>query len=149
MEPTSRAVKTAEKALGEGNGDGVVQAGETVAVAVLDGEAYRAVERLKQALVQAEISHGTIERNEPRSVEAAEGIQITIRGVPPGRAAELRRVTSDALGRAWIPLPEHGTGLRRGIAGEHALTLRQDTVTQCVNTIQRRIDSLGTLASAS
>jgi S-formylglutathione hydrolase FrmB len=39
-----RAVKPAEKILGAGNGDGVVQAGETIAVAVPDGEAYRAVE---------------------------------------------------------------------------------------------------------
>jgi hypothetical protein len=39
-----RAVKTAEKVLGEGNGDGAIQAGETIAIAVPDGEAHRAVE---------------------------------------------------------------------------------------------------------
>jgi hypothetical protein len=39
-----RAVERAEKTLGAGNGDGVPDAGETIAVAVRDGDAFRAVE---------------------------------------------------------------------------------------------------------
>jgi hypothetical protein len=39
-----RAVRTAEKVLGSGNGDSRAQPGETIALAVPDGEALRAVE---------------------------------------------------------------------------------------------------------
>ncbi|MBI4874196.1 MAG: hypothetical protein HY822_06145 [Acidobacteria bacterium] len=39
-----RAVERAEKSLGEGNADGLAQAGETIAIAMPDGEAWRAVE---------------------------------------------------------------------------------------------------------
>lgn len=39
-----QAVNIADKALGEGNGDGAAQPGETIAIAVPDSKAYRAVE---------------------------------------------------------------------------------------------------------
>ncbi len=106
-------------------------------------EADRAIERLKQALDQAGMPHGAIGRNEPDSVETAEEIQIAVPGVPADRAAQLRRIVGDSLGRAWIPLPDGGSGLRLGIAKDHAATLRQDTVARCINTIQRKIDNLG------
>lgn len=106
-------------------------------------EADRAIERLKQALDQAGIAHGVLERNEPDSIETAGEIQISVQGVPPDRAAELRRIIGTTLGNAWLPLPGGEAGLRLGMTREHAATLRRDTVAQCVNTIRRRIDNLG------
>jgi preprotein translocase subunit SecD len=106
-------------------------------------EADRAIERLKKAMDQAGIPHGAIERNEPDSVESAEDVQIVIQGFPSDRASELRRIVADTLGRAWIFLPDTGASLRLGIAREQAVILRQDTLIQCVNTIQRKIDNLG------
>jgi len=56
-----RAIRRVDKSLGTGNGDGKAQAGETVVIAVKDGEAYRPVEVLAAgecAGLSARISDG-------------------------------------------------------------------------------------------
>ncbi len=106
-------------------------------------EADRAMERMAEALREARISHATIERNEPSLVETAEDIQITVKGIPRDRATDARRIAGETLGNTWILLSNDGADMRLGIGKEQALKLRQDTVMQCIHTIQRKIDSLG------
>jgi preprotein translocase subunit SecD len=106
-------------------------------------EADRALEQLRQGLGKAGFSPAVLERNEPDSVESAEGIQIVIKGIQPGQAADARRIAGETLGQAWIFLPGEGNDVRLGITKEHALKVRRDTVMQCIHTLQRKIDSLG------
>jgi preprotein translocase subunit SecD len=106
-------------------------------------EADRALERLREALGKAGIPNPVLERNDPNSVESAEEIQIVIKGIPTDQAAQVRRIAGETPGQGWILLRHEGDDIRLGIGKEHAFKLRQDTVTQCIHTIQRKIDSLG------
>jgi protein-export membrane protein SecD/preprotein translocase SecF subunit len=106
-------------------------------------EADRALERLREALEKAGIRNAVLERNDPNSVESAEEIQIVIKGIPSEQAADARRIIGETLGQTWIFLREEGINIRLGIGKGQAFKLRQDTVMQCIHTIQRKIDSLG------
>jgi protein-export membrane protein SecD/preprotein translocase SecF subunit len=106
-------------------------------------EANRALERLREALEKAGIQNAVVERNDPNSVESAEEIRITIKGIASDHTAEARRIIGEALGQSWIFLRDEGGDIRLGIGKDQAFKLRQDTVTQCIHTIQRKIDSLG------
>jgi len=106
-------------------------------------EADRAIDRLREALGRAGVTYVAMERNEPGSVEAADAIQITIRGVQENRVADFRRIADDVLGHGWTLLPEEGTGFRLAMRSENASRLRQDTVTQSINTLDRRVNGLG------
>jgi protein-export membrane protein SecD/preprotein translocase SecF subunit len=106
-------------------------------------EADRTLERLREALEKAGIQNAVLERNDPNSVESAEEIWIAIKGIPSEQAAGVRRIVGASLGQTWIFLANEGSDMRLGIGKEQALKLRQDTVTQCIHTIQRKIDNLG------
>jgi preprotein translocase subunit SecD len=106
-------------------------------------EADRGLERLREALGKAGIQDAVLQRSDPNSVEYAEGIQMVIRSIPANRVTDTRRITEETLGQAWILLGDEGGDLRLGIRKEMALRLREDTVIQCMHTIQRKIDSMG------
>ncbi len=106
-------------------------------------EADRGLERLREALGKAGIQDTILERSDPDSAESAEQIQIIVRRIPANRATEMRRIAEETLGQIWKLMGEEGGDLRLGIRQERARRLRQDTVTQCMHTIQRKIDSLG------
>jgi len=106
-------------------------------------EADGAIERLRTALDTGHVSYSSMERNEPSSVETADSIRITVKGVPPDRISEFRRLASEVLGTDWSLLPGDSMMQELAIREEAAQKLRQDTVSQSINTIDRRVNGLG------
>lgn len=105
-------------------------------------EADQTIERLKEDLRKAGIDFASIERNDPQTLKEADQIQILIKGVPPLRAGDLRATVNDRA-PSWILTALNATDYRLTLKPSEAIRLKQDTVTQSIHTIQRRIDGLG------
>ena len=111
-------------------------------------EADSVIQRLKDELGKARIQYVEMSRNEPASIQAADTIQIDIKGVPPTSAGNFRGVVNDRFGGIWNVAQTNSTDYRMTMKTSEALKLRQDTLTQSMHTIEKKINALG-LAESS
>ena len=111
-------------------------------------EADAAIEALKEAFRKESISYASMDRNDPQSIEAAESIQVNIRGVPPNQTNDFRRITNDRLGKEWLLTAENSNNYRLNLRKEAAVKLRQDTLTQSIRTMERKVNGLGVAEAA-
>ncbi|MCZ2077357.1 MAG: protein translocase subunit SecD [Bryobacterales bacterium] len=110
-------------------------------------EADQAIERLKEALRRAGVQYASVDRSDPTSIQEADHIQINIRGVQTIQSGTLRSTVAESL-PSWNLAPVSSTDYRLTLKQTEALKLRQDTVTQSIHTIERRINGLGLAESA-
>lgn len=111
-------------------------------------EADVLIERLNERLQKEQVPYGSIERNDPGSIETAESIQVDVRGVPSARTSDFRRVATDVLGSEWVLTPVNSDTYRVNIRKEAAIQLRQDTLARSMNTIEKKINGLGVAESS-
>jgi preprotein translocase subunit SecD len=111
-------------------------------------EADSVIQRLKDQLTKANIGFGEMIRNEPATIQAADTIQIDIKGVPGTQAGNFRQLVNDNFGGVWNLTPVNQTDFRLNMKPSEALKLRQDTLTQSMHTIEKKINALG-LAESS
>ncbi|MBL8211274.1 MAG: protein translocase subunit SecD [Bryobacterales bacterium] len=114
----------------------------------MKAEADVLIERLKESLTRENISYGSIDRNDPASLEEAGNIQVTVRGVPSAQGAEFRRVVTETAGQQWLLASEGQDAYKLNVRPEAALKLGADTLTQAISTIEKRVNGLG-VAEAS
>lgn len=106
-------------------------------------EADATIDRMKESLRKANIDVGSIDRNDPQSIQQADSIQINIKGVPATKAGDFRSLISDQFSDMWILTAVNSTDYRMTMKPSEAIKLRQDTVTQSMNTIEKKINGLG------
>lgn len=111
-------------------------------------EADVTIERLKEELKNARVDYASIDRNDPQSLKDADSIQINIKGVPATKAADFRNVINDHFGTVWTSSGVNPTDYKLTMKTTEALKLRQDTLTQSIHTIEKKINGLG-LAESS
>lgn len=111
-------------------------------------EADTVIQRLKEQLSKAAVGYGEMVRNEPPTIQAADSIQIDIKGVPGTQAGNFRQIVNDSFGGVWNLTPVNTTDYRLTMKTSEALKLRQDTLTQSMHTIEKKINALG-LAESS
>src|SRR5215217_4088423 len=58
-------------------------------------EAQQVIEGLKDGLSKAGVTYSAIDNSEPKSIEEADSVAITIRGVAPEKAGTLRTVVQE------------------------------------------------------
>lgn len=107
-----------------------------------EGEADLVIQRLQEEFAAAGISHGPMIHNDLTSIEEAEDIRITINAVDATRAGDARQIITDNYGDVWN-VSSSGSDLEMTMQTTAALALKQDTVVQTMNTIERKINSLG------
>ena len=112
------------------------------------GEADDVINRMKDALRKAAIEYTDMGRNDPQSIQQADQIQVNIFGIPPAKAGDFRKLVNDTFGDVWILTPVNSTDFRLTIKPSEALRLRADTLTQSMNTIEKKVNALG-LSEAS
>jgi preprotein translocase subunit SecD len=110
-------------------------------------EADMTIDRLREMLNRDRIDFSAMERNDPATVEAADTVQITIKGVPTDKIADFRRLVTDATSQQWI-LTSQGNDFRLNLRKESAIRLREETMNQTIATIEKRVNGLG-VAEAS
>ena len=111
------------------------------------GEADTVIQRLRDELAKASIPFADINRSDP-TFETASNIQINITGIPATKAGDFRMIVNDNFGSVWIMTTVNETDYRLTIKPSEALRVRTDTVTQTMNTIEKKINGLG-LAESS
>src|SRR5450432_1667467 len=89
-----------------------------------------------------------MDRNEPASIEAAETIQINVRGVPIAKSGDFRRIVSDFTGEQWLLASESSTDYKLNMRRDSTVKLRHDTLAQSMSTTEKKVNGLG-VAEAS
>jgi preprotein translocase subunit SecD len=111
-------------------------------------EADTVIQRLKDQLGAKGITYVEMSRNEPPTIQSADTIQIDVKGVPSTSAGDFRGLVNDNFSGIWNLTPVNQTDYRLNMKTSEAIKLRQDTLTQSMNTIEKKINALG-LAESS
>jgi preprotein translocase subunit SecD len=111
-------------------------------------EADSVIERLKDDLRKATIEYTEMSRNDPATIKDVGTIQINITGIPATKAGNFRGLVNDTFGGTWILTPVNQTDYRMTMKPSETLKLTQDTLTQSMHTIEKKINGLG-LAESS
>jgi preprotein translocase subunit SecD len=111
------------------------------------GAAGDVIERLKEELGKQGIQYGSLDSTEPNSIEAADTIQVRIKGLPAERAGNLRSIVTERF-PSWNLNTVSSTDYTMTLKPTDALELRRRTVTGAINTIETRINGLGVAESS-
>ena len=110
-------------------------------------EADTVIQRLRDELAKASIPFADLARNDP-DFDHANSIQINVTGVPGTKAGDFRMIVNDNFGSVWILTPVNETDYRMTMKASEALRVRADTLSQTINTVEKKINGLG-LAESS
>ena len=108
----------------------------------MKSEADHTIERLKESLRKVNIDYASIERNDPTTVEAANSIEITIKGIPSQKTSEFRSLISEQFG-TWNLTPINASDYRMNLKPSELVNLKRETVERSIQTIDNRINALG------
>ncbi|MBL8174066.1 MAG: protein translocase subunit SecD [Bryobacterales bacterium] len=111
-------------------------------------EADQIIARIKDTLTKQNAVYSSVDRNDPPTVETAGSIQIQIKGIDAGKSAEARRAISEAAGAQWSIASSSSSDYTLSLKPEAAVELTRETMTQTLNTMDRKISALG-VAEAS
>ena len=106
-------------------------------------QADQVILHLKEALQKAGVPFADMGRNDPQSIAEADKIQIEIKGVPSTQAGGFRQVVQENFSNEWILTPVNSTDYRMTMQPTAALKLKDDTLTQSIQTIDKKINALG------
>src|SRR5215475_5212373 len=71
-------------------------------------EADQAIERLKEDLQKQNITWASIDRNDPQTVQEADNVQISIKGIPATQTSAFRNLINERFGE-WVLTAENST----------------------------------------
>jgi preprotein translocase subunit SecD len=104
--------------------------------------------RLRQELQKDSIpTSSDLTRNDPTRLEDADKIEIDVKGIPSDKTSAFRNVVNEQFGD-WVATALNSTDYKLTMKPTEAQKLRQDTMTQTMATIERKINALG-LAESS
>jgi preprotein translocase subunit SecD len=107
------------------------------------GEADAVIQRLKDELAKINLNGAEMSRNDPQSLKEANSIEVDVKGIPATQAAQFRQLFTENFSNAWILTPVNQTDYRLTMQASYALKLRGDTLTQSMNTIEKKINGYG------
>jgi preprotein translocase subunit SecD len=111
-------------------------------------EALTQIERLKEEMQRQAIAFGSAELSfEPKTLDEAERVEITLKGIPTDKTGAFRSLVAEVL-PSWILTPVNSTDYKLHLKPTEALALKRDTLARSMGTIENRINGLG-LAEAS
>jgi preprotein translocase subunit SecD len=105
------------------------------------------IDRMKDEFKKDNIDFTDMTRNDPQTLQDADKIEIDIKGVPVAKSSTFRSTVNDQF-QEWIPTALNSTEYRLTMKPTESLKLKQDTMTQTMATIERKINGLG-LAESS
>lgn len=106
-----------------------------------------AIEHMKEEMKKSGVNYASMDRNELASLDDADKIQINIHGIPADKTSVFRSMVAEQFPE-WVLTPVNATDYRMNMKPTDAIKLKQDTLTQTMHTIERKINALG-LAESS
>ena len=101
-----------------------------------------AIDHMKDEMKKAGIDYSAADRNDPGRLEDADKIEIDVKGVPIAKSGAFRSLINDQFAD-WVLTAVNSTDYKLNIKQSEALRLKTDTMTQTVQTIERKINGLG------
>jgi preprotein translocase subunit SecD len=105
-------------------------------------EADQEIERLKEDLKKQNITWNSIDRNDPQTVQDADNIQITIKGIPAQQTTAFRSLISERY-TEWVESADNSSDYTLRMKPSDLVSLKRDTVEREIQTISNRINQLG------
>ena len=105
-------------------------------------EADQVMDRLKDDLKRQNISWNSVDRNDPQTVQDADTVQITVKGVPATQSSAFRSLINERYGD-WVLTAQSSTDYGLRMKPSEMVNLKRDTVERTIQTIGNRIDQLG------
>jgi len=105
-------------------------------------DADQVMERLKEDLKKQNITWASMDRNDPQTVQDADKVEITIKGIPATQSSAFRNLVSERYG-TYILTAVNSTDYSMRLKPSDLLDLKRDTVQRTMDTISNRIDQLG------
>ena len=106
------------------------------------GDADLTMERLKQDLTKQHITWASMDRNDPQTIQEADKVEITIKGVPSTETSAFRDLVADKYS-TYILTQVNSTDYTMHLKPSELEAVKVDTVKRAVDTIGNRIDTLG------
>lgn len=100
-------------------------------------------DKLKDLLRTAGIQYTDIDRNDPQTIEAADSIQVTVKGIPAIKSAAFRQAFQDNFADDWNLTPVGAMDYYLTMKPSSSLKLKDDTLTSAINIISKKVNSLG------
>jgi preprotein translocase subunit SecD len=110
-------------------------------------EADQTIDRLKTEMQKDGVTYVSMDRNDPQTLDAAETIEVTVKGVPADKVGAFRDIITSRFD-GWNANSISGSDFRLTYKPTEAGVLRKDTVERAMRTIENRINGLG-LAEAT
>jgi preprotein translocase subunit SecD len=105
-------------------------------------EADTVMERMKEAMAKSGISYGSMDRNDPQTLDDAASIEINVKGVPLDKTGPLRSIVTEQF-PDWTLTAVSSSDYQLKMKTSSALQLSKDTVERTIQTIDKRINGLG------
>lgn len=105
-------------------------------------EADTAMERLREDMTAKQVTFTAMDRNDPKTIEEADSIQVNIKGVPLDKVTVLRQIAADRMPE-WVFASVNSTDFKLTMKTTEALRLRKEVVDRAVQTLDRRVNALG------
>jgi preprotein translocase subunit SecD len=105
-------------------------------------EADQTIERLKDELRKQNIDFASMDRNDPTTVEDADKVEITIKGVPATKSSAFRSLINERFGN-WVLTAQNSTDYSMRLKPSELVALKRETVERSIQTISQRINLLG------
>ena len=107
-------------------------------------EADRTIRRLEEELgkVSPPITPGSVQRNDPKTIEEADDILITVEGVPADRAADFRN-TVEQYFPDWLASSRASSTWELRMRPASLARVKSDTVGQTIATVENRVNGMG------
>ncbi len=105
-------------------------------------DADQTMERLKEDLKKQNVTWASMDRNDPQTVDTADTVEISIKGVPATQSSTFRSLLSERY-PTYIVTAVNGTDYTLHLKPSDLIELKGDTVKRAIDTIGNRIDELG------
>ena len=105
-------------------------------------EADQTIDGLREASKAAGITVAGFDRNDPKTLQDTDSIQVNIQGVDQTKGRQFRNLVSDKF-PDWILTPVNATDYKMNMKPSALIDLKRNTVTQERDTIERRVNALG------
>jgi preprotein translocase subunit SecD len=108
----------------------------------MKAEADQTIVRLRSDLIRQNIPFESMERNDPKTIEEADSIEIRVKGIPTDRVGDFRSTVEQVL-PDWLAVAVSSTEWRLNLRPSALARVKRDTVTQSLATIENRVNGLG------
>ena len=105
------------------------------------------IDRMKDEFKKDNIDFAAIDRSDPNKLEDADKVEIDVKGVPVTKSGAFRSTTAEQF-PDWGLTPLNSTDYKLTMKPTEALKLKQDTMSQTMATIERKINGLGLTESS-